>query len=205
MRELLLKEVIVATVTLSVKYLEKNDLIGKKPAIKIIIALIVFGILLAFVRIENVSDIFQSENGHYYRIYNEEVTWKEARLKCENVGGHLVTIEDANEQKIVSRIAGGEVCWIGAQKDENAGWSWITGEKVETFFWDKDEPNNNNGEEYVMTMHPGGGWNDASEEYPYSDEEGKPIRGLFYICEWEYKVVLIIGVGENNFSVGIWR
>ncbi len=52
--------------------------------------------------------------GHRYKFYEEQVTWKQAKQKCENMSGQLVVIESAEENMRVARaryangIAGSE-------------------------------------------------------------------------------------------------
>ena len=41
-------------------------------------------------------------NGHSYKFFNDGMTWDEAKTYCENLGGHLVTITESDEQSFVS-------------------------------------------------------------------------------------------------------
>jgi hypothetical protein len=69
-------------------------------------------------------------NGHsYYRSIGTS-TWTQAKVECENMGGHLVTISDAAENNFIfNQWPSG---WIGYYQDKsgafysepNAGWRW---------------------------------------------------------------------------------
>ena len=57
------------------------------------------------------------------------MSWSEARVYCEKVGGHLATITSADEQKFIDYLnKGSKSLWIGAYRDEYFLWYWVTGE-----------------------------------------------------------------------------
>lgn len=41
------------------------------------------------------------ENGHRYQVFDESMSWTDAKVYCENLGGHLVTINSEEEQKFI--------------------------------------------------------------------------------------------------------
>ncbi len=43
-------------------------------------------------------------NGHSYKFFAERLPWKEANAKCARLGGHLVFIESADENKFVAGL-----------------------------------------------------------------------------------------------------
>ncbi|MBQ7593019.1 MAG: C-type lectin domain-containing protein [Synergistaceae bacterium] len=43
-------------------------------------------------------------NNHKYQIFQEALTWDEAKSKCEELGGHLATITSSEEQNIVAQF-----------------------------------------------------------------------------------------------------
>ena len=68
-------------------------------------------------------------NGHTYMIFDKNTTWSEAKVFCEQLGGHLATIESSAENEFVkSFIKNGERPWyfIGGQK-QNGTWKWLDG------------------------------------------------------------------------------
>ena len=81
-------------------------------------------------------------NGHYYKIYFEQLHWDEARLECIKLGGHLATITDAEEQQFIDGLNGSrKKLWIGGFLEDNQ-WRWVTEEAFEFTYWGKGEPNN---------------------------------------------------------------
>ena len=108
-------------------------------------------------------------NGHWYqtiRVASGEVSWSEAKVMAEQMGGHLATITSAQEDNFVKVAAvapaavgqgpfelGGP--FIGGYQDPNApdysepggGWRWVTGEPWSYTGWGGGEPFNATPEE----------------------------------------------------------
>jgi len=88
-------------------------------------------------------------------------SWTQAEANAVKLGGHLVTINDAEENLFVSNIflknspwsiraAASDIennHWIGLSDKDNEGtYRWISGEPVTYTNWASNEPNNfNNG------------------------------------------------------------
>lgn len=43
-------------------------------------------------------------NNHIYSLYNDTLTWEEAKVHCEEIGGHLVTITNKEEQNVITDL-----------------------------------------------------------------------------------------------------
>ena len=104
-------------------------------------------------------------NGHIYTLYNDTLTWDEAKTQCEAMGGHLVTVTSAEEQSIVENLIKDQFCkwyFIGATNiDNGTDYKWVTGEKLEYTNWKNGSPDNSN-EHYMMaTTKLNGGWQDT--------------------------------------------
>ncbi len=130
-------------------------------------------------------------DGHTYQLFNKTMTWREAKAYCEELGGHLVTINSENEQEALVTLLQSSThtvtatydeysfdeldllnCyWIGAEKT-SGNWKWVTGEKFSFTNWKPGEPNNENNAEYYAEMYANtpayaedtieiGQWNDA--------------------------------------------
>ncbi len=132
-------------------------------------------------------------NGHYYKLYDESLTWQEAKDACEQAGGHLVTITSQEEQDFISGHLQGAAkrsYWIGlSDEEENDNWTWVTGEPFSYSNWARNEPNHGYGgsEHYVAIVSCDtfynyevlfGQWND----HVNNDVE---LYQFGYICEWE--------------------
>lgn len=96
-----------------------------------------------------------SIESHRYEVVNTRMTWEEAKSYCENLGGYLATIESQDEYNKIVQLAnasGRKVLWLGAQKNSNQSFEWITGESFEYSSWLSGEPNNEGGNENCLVM-----------------------------------------------------
>lgn len=101
-------------------------------------------------------------NGHTYKVYPENLTWNEAKEKCENLGGHLITANTPEEQQLVEKITSnyGSNHWLGGKLDEANVWRWVTGEVIQPQYWAPEQPDHGLGEPYLGTCTDNGLWND---------------------------------------------
>lgn len=121
--------------------------------------------------------------GHKYAIINEaQPSWSVSKQKCEALGGHLVTITTAEEQKFIEDIvlphAALSYFSIGIYKSGNE-WLTITGEKLNYFNWSVGEPNNQGNIEDKGEIYSTKVWNDIPDN---SDISTRPTG---FIIEWE--------------------
>ena len=75
-----------------------------------------------------------SLGGSYYYLSTSAVTWHEADDMSENAGGHLVSVNSAEENNIIAwlmdEIIAVDEVWIGFNDVEMEGyWEWTTGER----------------------------------------------------------------------------
>ncbi len=93
-------------------------------------------------------------------------TWREAQGRAANLGGRLVTVDNAAEQAwLVETFGGSEPRWIGLTDANTEGaWRWAGGEAVSYENWAADEPNDMyDGEHFgVMNWRAPGAWNDMN-------------------------------------------
>ena len=106
-------------------------------------------------------------------------TWDDARLSCEGLGWHLVSVGLAAEQDdLYDAVAPyGDVFWIGLNdQDIEDSWVWDDGTPYGYDGWRYGEPNNGNlySEEDCAEIEPLGGWDDQ----PCTDLQP-------YVCERE--------------------
>ena len=78
----------------------------------------------------------------------EGPTWEEAEANAVALGGHLVTINDADENEWIQSFSfrGSEeevaTYWLGLTDQEEEGtWHWISGDEVNFPNWAVGEPN----------------------------------------------------------------
>ena len=115
--------------------------------------------------------------GHRYRLTPQAGDWHAAERYARSVGGHLVAINSAREQKwLIETFGAQQLYWIGCTDEKREGkWRWTTGEKVTYTNWYAGEPNDQGGEDYTITnFREPGKWNDLG---PGSPEWG-PHHGI---------------------------
>lgn len=137
-------------------------------------------------------------NGHYYQVYDESMTWTEAKKYCESLGGHLATITSQEEQQFIESqlVNGQKSCyWLGGTDSAVEGkWNWITGEEFSYTKWGADMPDNWQDEDYLMIYkdpHPShtgntfGFWNDLKENGTCQGTSYFKKEVFGFVCEWD--------------------
>ncbi len=113
--------------------------------------------------------IVNSANSHQYYLL-DKASWAAAEAEAITLGGHLVTINDQDEQDWVwstfgiSSGFGSDNLWIGMNDVVAEGsFVWTSGEPVTYTAWWPGEPNNYSaGEDWgAMWSSLGGKWNDV--------------------------------------------
>ena len=172
-----------------------------KKSLSVILTLsIIFGLLTMLpTNVASLSDVPSDAveyNGHYYKAFDVDVTWNEAKLYCESLGGHLVTITSQGEQSTIDSLLAEcrrNAYWIGGYFDNNS-WKWVTNESFTYTHWAFRLPDNFTGNEYYLSVYrianpkaqsKPGEWNDLSFDGSCNNESffGKNNIGL--ICEWD--------------------
>lgn len=126
-------------------------------------------------------------NNNIYMLFDIDTTWFEAKQKCEDLGGHLVTVTNQEEHNFVKSIIKAQhdsgstykSYWCGAKK-ASGNWGWVTAEPFTFTAWAPEEPNNEGKNEYYVEIWLSGFWNDTNSNGPND-------RPVGFICEWEYE------------------
>lgn len=133
-----------------------------------------------------------------YTLVVANCTWAEARLKCEELGGHLAVIRNETELNSIISMAeemGVSYVWLGAQRDASGNMKWVTGESIDYYPWDINEPSykdayDGTAEDYLMLWnvsfgkHSGWAYNDSRSD-PAGDYPGVYSGKIAYICEFD--------------------
>ncbi|MBQ7577622.1 MAG: hypothetical protein IJT21_05050 [Synergistaceae bacterium] len=144
---------------------------------------------------DNTPSVNNEWNNHRYEIYNESLTWEEARQRCESLGGHLVTITSDAEQTFITQLltvssTNYSVYWIGANADSSGAWHWVTDEVFEKQYsnFAANQPNGDGN--YLQIFASSGLWDDTRQDT--GTEHG-------FICEWdeEQKAVTEAALDSN--------
>lgn len=125
-------------------------------------------------------------NGHTYYYYDSPVTWYDATLISEHMGGHLISITSEAENTFVKDLIGNSACWLGATDKASEGtWKWTSGESFSFSKWygssyGGTEPNNDSAslegvENYAHIRANSDTWNDNSGCVAYN-----------FICEIDH-------------------
>ena len=132
-------------------------------------------------------------SGERYVFHCEDVSWTEARDRCEAAGGHLVTIsneEELNEIVTLAMINNCSYVWIGCHR-ENDELIWENGEQIDFYAWGKGEPSkfdkgDNVSEDYVMLWKHNGEWvyNDSRND-PLEDYSDMYSGKIGYVVEFD--------------------
>lgn len=109
--------------------------------------------------------------GNYYKVYDQVVTWEEARIECERLGGHLCTIMSKEENNCVKELVTKAIgtppsrwygAWIGCYGDRTQ-WYWVNGAKVSYTSWTPGQPDYvGSGPVYQGVIMVDGLWHDDS-------------------------------------------
>lgn len=159
---------------------------------------------MSFIGIAAYQPIAQTEyNGHTYLIYDDNLSWTEAKRYCEDMGGYLVTITSDDEQKVVEELVskGSKYqYWLGGtDKGSEGQWQWITGEKWKYTNWDNRQPDNGFGHEHYLQIYKKPNprvlsskpykWNDITENNVFNNNEVDYFNRQYigFICEMEDK------------------
>ena len=95
-----------------------------------------------------------------------------AQKICSGLGGYLVCIETAAEDKFVLTLAGTTRPWMGLNNLKNVNeYVWVNGSPLDYKHWQKDQPDNPANERWGKMVEDGS-WDDGNID-------------TSYICEWE--------------------
>ena len=104
--------------------------------------------------------------GSAYMLITAPVSWTDAEARAASMGGHLVTIDSADEDAFLrSRFGSFGDYWIGLNDAASEGtFVWDDGSPSAYRNWYANQPDNSGNEDYVSGNYGGSGWND----YPAS-------------------------------------
>jgi hypothetical protein len=123
--------------------------------------------------------------GKFYKVFPDQLSWHEARVRCQQLGGHLAVVKSEEENRFLTtlvRARGIDVVWLGATDEKLEGrWVWVDGEPMRYSDWSPvgRQPNNKNGLEHylIMMLAHDGKWSDQ----PNHSVEASPG----FICQWD--------------------
>ncbi len=163
----------------------------------------------SIIMVDTVLEGASAYNGHSYKLFDVAMSWNEAEKYCESQGGHLVTITSADEQQFVSSIASHSSkknVWLGATKNSDGKYAWVTGEPAQFSNWSDGEPSNYNNSENCVMMYTYsnslvslGEWNDVASTG--GTVSGFTIEDIGFICEWDFSNQTTTTTSVNSDSM----
>lgn len=126
----------------------------------------------------HVLDGAKEWNGHYYKAFEFQLNWEQAKNFCESMGGHLATAENFNENSVIQEIinaSGKDEYFLGGHRDNKEMWRWLTGGIITDQNWANGYPSYSP----LMTMKKR-----ANAKWTTSYSWGENGKYPF-ICEWE--------------------
>ena len=148
--------------------------------------------------------------GHKYYCSSFASTWDYANSYCISYGGHLASINSAEENTMLANFLTTQSAYIGFSDSDNEGqFKWSNGDPVTYTNWYPGQPNNYlAGQDHVELLN-NGQWND---QYPYKKLEfimeipcvnitqtgGPDISG--YIPEGAYEITYSANDACGNFA-----
>ncbi len=139
-------------------------------------------------------------NGHYYKLFDNSLSWSEAKTFCESLNGYLATVTSTDEMNFIKELldnSSKNCYWIGLKRESvSSPWEWITGEKYNYTNWAANEPNNDHMKEELYVHMFGktytggkgikyaGQWNDAADNGADYASSFYHIDNFGFVCEW---------------------
>lgn len=149
----------------------------------------------------------------YYRVFNIPLERNEAARYCGEMGGHLVSIGDTEEQKFINELikkkGSSNMYWIGASLGDN-GWTWQDGSSLDGYnYWTSKKPNNA-GEDIIFAAINGSlkkfdknHWV-AEKKNGSASDSAEYCVNFGFICEWD--IVCVSDEGESiSHDGGEWQ
>lgn len=124
---------------------------------------------------------------HQYALIGEHLFWDAAQKKCEELGGHLATIESPEEHQFLLEWCRTQplTIWIGASDANHEGnWRWVNGSPVDFRVCDVIRDDATGNQDWMLYWPQSKGWH---------DHDNGPTP---FLCEWD-DVIPPPGIPDN--------
>lgn len=113
--------------------------------------------------IEQKAAFILTDQTHRYYLFEEALTWQQAKAFCSAAGATLACpLDEEANTAIQALIAKGrqDAYWLGGYAS-GGRWAWCSEESFGSYLnWADGKPDNYGGEEYLMCMYRNGTWDD---------------------------------------------
>lgn len=120
--------------------------------------------------------------GHFYRVFDDRLTWDQAKERCQQLGGYLAVVTSKSENDFLWSLAKTKpypmytTVWLGATDiDQEGTWKWLTGEMFTLSEYVGADGGRS--ENYLNLRLSSERW----EDYPAA---GETVGQQWYACEW---------------------
>ena len=123
--------------------------------------------------------IGEHNGSNYYCSAHNSYTWQESNTLAQQNGGHLVVINDQDENDFIQNAIMASSAWIGFTDEfSEDNFTWVNGDAVNYTNWQDGQPNNlNNIEHYTRIKKYSGEWTDRKNNVYYEFVMEVPCDG----------------------------
>ena len=111
--------------------------------------------------------------GLRYKFFDESISFVDAEMRCEKMGGRLVVIMNNGINSFVFKLTNGSKSWIGLKRVDGS-WLLSNGKPASFTKWKSGQPNNGN------EIYGGISYQGTAE---WEDYGGTFTQG--FVCEWK--------------------
>lgn len=176
----------------------KHELLGRATVLSFIVAAMASGARAAVLT----GPIANPANGHEYFLLSQN-DWTASEAEARSLGGHLVTINNADEDAwVVTAFANygntPRALWLGLNDVAVEGaFVWASGEQVTYTNWGDGEPNDHQGKEDWAHILPSTDWRFPhwNDTYDSSTTFGSAMHGVVEVVPEPASPALIVLIG----------
>lgn len=129
-------------------------------------------------------------NGKHYKVFEEHLTWKEAKSRCEQLGGHLAVVNSLAENDFIYGLAAKtqlQEIWLGATDEKREGeWFWVNGQRMSFASWGLYQPNNKGaGEHFLLLVINLPSLPEFTQKWCDQPNIAESLHYPGYVCQWD--------------------
>ena len=112
--------------------------------------------------------IGEFDGHHYYCSSSNNFTWEQANAAANASGGHLVVINNANENNFIANAIQAGSVWIGlTDKVSEGNFEWVNDDPLNYTNWKNNQPDNGGNSDYAILKRYNKKWYDQKSYKKY--------------------------------------